>query len=202
VWKTTSLITGSMLVGLLGACGGSGSSQPAYAEPAPVAENGAVAGADMACPFAASEVDVMVEDIEAGVSLTITGTEDQVESLRQWAESRAIAANGEMGMHGQDMHSRQGQDMQGMQGGMMMIPPADATTDDVPGGVMLTIRAKNMEDVQMLREQARRHAEMVRAGQCPMMQPLPDAQAMPQDQDMSDDITDDIPEAPPAEGDW
>lgn len=194
MWNTAALIS-STLVTFFAACGGS---QPAPAEPAaPAAEEAEVAKESegmqpaMACPLARPDVALAVDDVDGGAALTVTGSEEQVESLRQWGVRWAAMHHGKLmrkhmagkGMHGEkstDGGMMQGKPMDGRdmragpsearRGGMrMMMPPADVSVADAPGGVRLTFKAKRAEDVDKLRQHLSRHAEMMREGTCPMM---------------------------------
>lgn len=186
----TIIYLGAALVTFLGACSGS---QKAPSEPpapavssAPSAVESEAMKEGMTCPIARPGVDVTIDDVDGGVALTFTGSEDQVAFLRQWGAKRAAMASGKAmrpmgnggmmqgqgmngkgkGMHGKGMH---GEGMHG-KGMMMMMPPADAMAEDVPGGVKLTFKAKDAQDVAKLREHTSQHVSMMREGKCPMMQ--------------------------------
>jgi hypothetical protein len=212
--NTNTLIAGSILTLILGACAGSQTEaevpEQSHAKtPAPEPEQKGMKEG-MSCPFSSPDVEVSVADMEGGVSLTFTGPDDRVESLRSHGARMAAMRSGKMmhgkghmgkGMHkehmgkgmqkehmGKGMHKEhmgkgthgegglQGQGAMGdassetKPGGMMMkMLPTEAVAEDVPGGVKITLKAKNSEDVEKLRQNTKKRVEMMRSGQCPMM---------------------------------
>lgn len=51
----------------------------------------------------------------------------------------------------------------------MMMPPATAQAEDIPGGARLTLTAKNPADIDALRTAVRAHVDRMTSGACSMM---------------------------------
>jgi hypothetical protein len=103
------------------------------------------------CPMDVSGTSVTTADVEGGVALSFTTSSGDVADLRQRVRRMA------------EMHSH----MHG-EGGMVM-PPATATIEDIPGGARLILRPEDPAQLAALREHARMQASAMTRGECPMM---------------------------------
>jgi hypothetical protein len=168
--------------------------QPAATAAAPAHEQGMGMGmmAGM-CPMQVPGTTVAATDVEGGVALSFTTSTGDVNDLRQRVHHMADMhdqMHGQGGMmggmggsptegaapaeHPHDAGAGQGACPQGMmKSGGMMMPPATASAEDIPGGARLILQPKDPAQLGALREHTHMHAERMAKGECPMMAPQP-----------------------------
>lgn len=145
---------------------------------------------DMAasCPMAVTGTSARAEDVDGGAAITFTTTGDVAELRRRVAHMAEMHTR----HHGQGHGPMPGDGSKmGMMGDGMMMPPAEARSEDIDGGARLVLTPNAPADLTQLREHAREHADKMASGQCPMMSMHEGADAEP---------TAPAPHEPPANG--
>jgi hypothetical protein len=110
------------------------------------------------CPMRVRGTRVVAAPTAGGAALTFT-TEGDVRELR--ARVREMAAR-----HDRVMAS--GHRGTGVMHGQIGMPPARATVVDVEGGARLVFTPTDGAQADELRAAARRHAQRMQGGECPM----------------------------------
>ncbi|HVY32250.1 MAG TPA: hypothetical protein VHB79_37190 [Polyangiaceae bacterium] len=170
------------LLGVLFILGGCASSRAAQnAAPASASSTPAAPPHQMMMPG----TTVAVADADGGVALTFTTTQSsEVDELRGRVK-RMAALHNQGGMMSGGMMSG-GMMGGGMMGGGMMsgehgmrgegpMPAAEASTEDVDGGVRLIFKPKDAAQLEALRGHLKKQAEHMQRGTCPMMSAHADA---------------------------
>jgi hypothetical protein len=177
-----------LAIGVLGC----GSSQPRSTAPAPPPASSAPptaaqpAGGQMCPMMGMAGANVAAADTADGAALAFTTTGDPAElraHVRRMADMHNHGGGHRGGMH-------HGGDMQGgMQGGTggggmhagkeMHMVPSRASVEDLPNGARVLLVPNDPSQLSALRAQAREHAAMMAKGECPMMEPTPQAQPQP-----------------------
>lgn len=124
------------------------------------------------CPVEVPGTQVAASDTPDGAAITFTTSTGDVAELRRRVQAMAEMHNAHLSsmegggmMHGGMMHGG----MEGETGeGAMAMPVARAAATDVPEGATLTFTAADAAQIELLRARVREHAEMMRAGRCPM----------------------------------
>ena len=176
------------LVGLAVAagCASTSGERPAPAESAataPAHEHGM--GAMAMCPMQVPGTTATTADVEGGVALSFTTSTDVADGrqrVRRMAEMHNQHHSGGMMMGPQGAGSAPGEHEhergaccggERVSGGMMMVPAATASVEDVQGGARLVLRPRDPAQLEALREHVRMHAARMAQGECPMMAPPP-----------------------------
>ena len=107
-------------------------------------------GGKDSCPMMMPGVTVTEQDTADGAALVFATTGD-VAALRTHAGAMATKHN--------TMHTSSS----------AMMPASTARAEDIEGGVQLVITPAAAADVDAVRAQVRKHAEMAKNGECPMM---------------------------------
>jgi hypothetical protein len=152
----------------LAACGGSASPEPktptteAHGGPGQPHADGDPAqahgpgghehGHDMkgSCPMAVPNTTARAEDVEGGVALAFTTTGDVAELRKR------VAHMAEMHGHMAEMHQK-------------MMPHSQVRSEEIEGGARLVFTPEDPAKLDELREHARKRAEKMKNGECPMM---------------------------------
>jgi hypothetical protein len=100
------------------------------------------------CPDYVRGAKLSVRQIDGGVSFEITtGNAGYVSDLRQMLRELAAIV---------EHHTRaMAADPQPLEEGAVEIPPVDISLKDIPGGVLVTVRAQEVTNVGLVRHQAR-----------------------------------------------
>jgi len=123
---------------------------------------------DMAatCPMAVAGTSARAEDVDGGAAIAFTTTGDVAELRRRVAHMAEMHTR----HHGKgDGPMMRDSDEMGMMGDGMMMPAADARSEDIDAGARVVLTPRAPADLAQLREHTRQHAEKMASGQCPMM---------------------------------
>src|SRR5262245_24899353 len=105
------------------------------------------------CPMKVSGADLTVADVENGIAVTATTKSGDVADLRRRTENMA------------KMHSDS--PTGNMHGQMMSF---SVKYEEVPNGARLTLKPKDLTQLEEFRAKVRQHVEQMKKGDCSMMQ--------------------------------